>query len=50
MLFIRSLGGKSHCPDDASRPADLVLGAEILHDALVTLDQTLEVTTHAATV
>lgn len=50
MLFIRSLGGKSHCPDEASRPADLVLGAEILHDALVTLDQTLEVTTHAATV
>ncbi len=49
MLFIRSLGGKSHCPDEASHPADLVLGAEILHDALVKLDQTLEVTTHAAT-
>lgn len=49
MLFIRSVGGKSHCPDEISRPADLTLGAEILHDALIRLDQRLEGVTHAAT-
>ncbi|NMP24534.1 hydantoinase/carbamoylase family amidase [Sulfobacillus harzensis] len=42
MLFIRSLAGKSHCPDEASRAPDLAMGAEILHDALIALDQTLE--------
>ncbi len=42
MLFVRSLGGKSHCPDEESRPADLALAAEIIYDALIVLDQSLE--------
>ncbi len=42
MLFVRSIGGKSHCADEASHPEDLVLGAEVLAEALVALDQTLQ--------
>lgn len=50
MLFIRSLGGKSHCPDEESRLDDLALGTQILADALMTLDERLEeVTAHANT-
>lgn len=42
MLFIRSIHGKSHCPDEYSRLEDLVVAADILHDTLKHLDQVLE--------
>ncbi len=42
MLFIRSIGGKSHCPDEFSRSDDLALAASILCDSLKQLDQVVE--------
>ena len=42
MLFIRSIHGKSHCPDEYSRPEDLAVAADILHDTMKHLDQVLE--------
>jgi len=34
MLFVPSIGGRSHCPDEATDPAHLVLGTEVLARAL----------------
>lgn len=42
MLFIRSKQGKSHCPEEWSHPDDIVLGAQILTDVLMQLDQAQE--------
>ncbi len=42
MLFIRSIHGKSHCPDEFSRSEDLALGANILCDAIEQLDNVFE--------
>lgn len=41
MLFVPSLGGYSHVPQEATRPEDLVLGAEVLLGATLRLDRTL---------
>ncbi|MDI3298340.1 MAG: Zn-dependent hydrolase [Bacillota bacterium] len=41
MLFVPSLGGYSHVPQEATRAEDLVLGAEVLLAATLRLDQTL---------
>jgi allantoate deiminase len=38
MIFVPSSGGRSHCPEEATDPADLVLGAEILLATLLQLD------------
>ncbi len=34
MLFVPSIGGRSHCPEEATEPAHLVLGARVLARAL----------------
>jgi acetylornithine deacetylase/succinyl-diaminopimelate desuccinylase-like protein len=34
MLFVPSIGGRSHCPEEASKPADLARGATVLMRAL----------------
>ncbi len=34
MLFVPSIGGRSHCPDEATDPAHLALGTEVLARAL----------------
>ena len=34
MLFVPSIGGRSHCPEEATRPEDLELGTRILAKAL----------------
>lgn len=34
MLFVPSVGGRSHCPEEATDPAHLVLGAKVLARAL----------------
>jgi len=37
MIFVPSLGGKSHCPEEASRPEALVAGVTVLAHALADL-------------
>lgn len=37
MLFAPSMGGRSHCPDEDTAPADLVAGAQLLLDTVVEL-------------
>jgi acetylornithine deacetylase/succinyl-diaminopimelate desuccinylase-like protein len=39
MVFIRSIGGRSHTPDEKSRPEDLHAAAEVMLEALLTLDE-----------
>src|SRR5256885_7882407 len=34
MLFVPSIGGRSHCPEEATKPADLELGTRVLARAL----------------
>ena len=34
MLFVPSIGGRSHCPEEATDPAHLELGAGVLARAL----------------
>jgi len=34
MLFAPSIGGRSHCPEEATDPAQLVLGTRVLARAL----------------
>lgn len=46
MLFIRSVGGKSHCPQEYSHLDDLTLGAEVIASTLKRLDG--EVTSHVS--
>ncbi len=41
MIFVPSTGGRSHCPEESTNAADLVLGAEILLATLVDLDANL---------
>jgi N-carbamoyl-L-amino-acid hydrolase len=38
MIFVPSVGGRSHCPQETTDPADLALGAQLLLAALVELD------------
>jgi N-carbamoyl-L-amino-acid hydrolase len=37
MIFVPSKGGKSHCPDEETEPADLVAGANVLLHTLLAL-------------
>jgi acetylornithine deacetylase/succinyl-diaminopimelate desuccinylase-like protein len=30
MIFVPSVGGRSHCPDEKTDPEDLVAGANVL--------------------
>ena len=32
LLFVPSIGGRSHCPEEDTAPADLALGAQVLED------------------
>ncbi|BBX16707.1 Zn-dependent hydrolase [Mycolicibacterium duvalii] len=41
MVFVPSVGGVSHSPDEATDPSDLVLGANVLLRALVAADAQL---------
>lgn len=41
MIFVPSLGGISHSPEEATRPEDLVSGAQVLLAALRLLDEQL---------
>jgi allantoate deiminase len=34
MLFVPSIGGRSHCPEEATKPADIALGTQVLARAL----------------
>jgi acetylornithine deacetylase/succinyl-diaminopimelate desuccinylase-like protein len=34
MLFVPSIGGLSHCPEENTAEEDLLLGAQVLEDAL----------------
>jgi beta-ureidopropionase / N-carbamoyl-L-amino-acid hydrolase len=38
MLFVPSIGGRSHCPEEATDPADLELGVQALIEAVLALD------------
>src|SRR6266545_2386629 len=37
MFFVPSIGGRSHCPEEATRPEDLELGTKVLAKALALL-------------
>lgn len=41
MLFVPSLGGRSHCPEEVSRPQDIEAAIQVLIDAVVALDHQL---------
>ena len=34
MIFVPSIGGLSHCPEEATEQDDLLLGAQILEDVV----------------
>lgn len=38
MIFIPSVGGKSHCKEEFSTPEQLALGADVLYQAILLLD------------
>lgn len=42
MIFVRSLAGRSHCPEEYSSPEDIALGAQALAQTLLRLDQQLD--------
>jgi N-carbamoyl-L-amino-acid hydrolase len=37
MIFVPSLGGKSHCPEEDTQPVDLARGCEVLVRTLLGL-------------
>jgi N-carbamoyl-L-amino-acid hydrolase len=39
MIFVPSRGGRSHCPDEDTDPADLIAGANVLLHTVLTLAQ-----------
>jgi beta-ureidopropionase / N-carbamoyl-L-amino-acid hydrolase len=39
MLFIPSKGGRSHCPEEFTEPADVAVGAQVLAATLARLDE-----------
>lgn len=43
MLFVPSLAGKSHCPEEASRIEDIEIVANVLLNTLLALDKRLDV-------
>jgi acetylornithine deacetylase/succinyl-diaminopimelate desuccinylase-like protein len=34
MLFVPSIGGRSHCPEESTKPADIELGTRVLARSL----------------
>jgi len=38
MIFVPSVGGRSHCPEEHTSPSDLVLGAQALLEAVLAVD------------
>jgi N-carbamoyl-L-amino-acid hydrolase len=42
MLFVPSIAGRSHCPEEATAPEQLALGATALARAIVAVDQRLD--------
>ena len=42
MLFVPSIGGKSHCPDEESRMEDIEKAANVLLHTILELDQRLD--------
>jgi N-carbamoyl-L-amino-acid hydrolase len=40
MVFIPSKGGRSHCPEEFTEPADVAVGAQVLAATLAQLDET----------
>jgi N-carbamoyl-L-amino-acid hydrolase len=40
MVFIPSKGGRSHCPEEFTEPADVAVGAQVLAATLAHLDET----------
>ncbi len=41
MLFVASIGGYSHCPQEDSRPEDIAKAAQVVLDAVLLLDERL---------
>lgn len=39
MIFVPSKDGRSHCPEEWSEIADIALGAEVMAEAIIALDQ-----------
>jgi N-carbamoyl-L-amino-acid hydrolase len=37
MIFVPSIGGRSHCPEEATSPEDIALGAQALLNATLAL-------------
>jgi N-carbamoyl-L-amino-acid hydrolase len=37
MLFVPSVGGRSHCPEEDTRPEDIEAGANVLLQAILAL-------------
>ncbi|NJK79508.1 MAG: Zn-dependent hydrolase [Chloroflexaceae bacterium] len=46
MIFVPSIGGRSHCPEEATTPEHLVLGVAALAHAVVAVDQALDAEGH----
>jgi N-carbamoyl-L-amino-acid hydrolase len=42
LIFVPSVGGRSHCPEEHTAPEDLALGAQALLEALLAVDGTAE--------
>ncbi len=39
MIFVPSIGGKSHCPDETTEWRDIILGCQVYFDTLLRLDR-----------
>ncbi|WP_434291294.1 Zn-dependent hydrolase [Celeribacter sp. SCSIO 80788] len=39
MVFVPCLGGRSHCPEEWAEAADIALGAEVLAETVIAVDQ-----------
>lgn len=43
MIFVPSVGGKSHCPEEESRLEDIEKAANVLLHSILSLDEKLDV-------
>ena len=39
MIFVPSLNGRSHCPEEWSETTDIALGAEVMAEAVIAIDK-----------
>jgi N-carbamoyl-L-amino-acid hydrolase len=39
MIFVPCLGGRSHCPQEWSEPAQLATGTEVMFEAVLRIDR-----------